>query len=1080
MANVTIGEVIGLLSNVSAKLSDRLKTLESSKEDSESSKEDYNIEGGPKSEKLPEIISFLDGHLSDIKDQNDLKITLLGNIDNNISKLLGNLGNSNTKVSSPEIIREFKKDIPKKTALKNETNKEPNSTGLLKSIKKTLPDKQTEKKPRSVVEKATPVIVNNFSKSALNDISSLITKPTKKEDKPEKQGGVLDGIKKLIGPAILVLGGLGALVAGLMTDGPLTGFLKILSKGGISGGIKMFSSLLSKQIAFFTKGLKALLPEKLLTDIVSKAKGFLSSIGKFLLKPFSALGGKAAGSGIFKTLTSLFGKLLKPVLKRIPGIGSLISWAFAVKRFKNGQLVRGLIDVASGIASLFPGPGTLISIGLDVLNAFLDFKASKEEKITGEGEAKNSFGDAVKSIFGKYIKPILKRIPGIGTLLSFADGYKKFKEGNIIGGLLNVVSGIATMIPGVGTAISIGLDILNSFLDKKSEENDKKKGSGFSLSKFFGKIKDKLLNSFPLKNLFMFWGGIKKVFKGDFKEGFKQMAFAIPFVKPLSDWLFGSDEEKDKESEPPKKKSIFTVMKEAVLKKLRAWWQKAPGWLKYAAEKMLPDHVVKLLNDGKPVETDSEVNESEPAPTEPASPNPPSVNSSTRSRGRRRSGSSSADAVSPPQSSATAIETPPATPVSRAAETAGAVSPSQSSATAIETPPATPVSRAAETAGVVLPNKEQDTTSEPGSSKLQKFYNTSTGDKRSANTISSAGNLLFTKAFANQKLDDLQFNRVEIDKEEYLKAKRNGRIAISEQDGKYYKYSRYPYNKSKLLENSLYLAERKKKISPKSILEAGIEDPSIIGEVVSTFGDPERIQEGDKYMSEFKSLTNMSEGSENLMDYIKNKAIELIKSGKIKELEDIKNAAGGASNKAKPKLLKNFDFIDGKSEPIIMNDEEKLFKDVKGKFDAILNKKQLDDVDNTIQDGLSSEFKVPPVSLPQDKFMDKIQPLKSKFTNITKPFDLKDFIKPVSKPSELKTKKDKEISPEAKLLEQMYNLSSENYKKHTELLEESLTTLRDIQDNIINSQGTNTIVNTANITNTETKKLRVFQENNTY
>jgi hypothetical protein len=373
-----------------------------------------------------------------------------------------------------------------------------------------------KKAPRQVVKKAEPVIVTDFGKKAEQDLGRLSGDPSSKDGKDGDPGkGGMGFLKKFIGPALLVLGGLAALVTGLMSDGPLKGLLKILSKGGIIGGVKLFQKMASKQIGKFTGQFAKILPKDLFKNVITKATGFLKGIGKFLLAPLKKLGGKAAGKGLFGTITKLFGKFLKPVMKRIPGIGSLISWGFAISRFKSGDLVGGLIDVASGIATLFPGIGTGISIGLDVLNAFLDTKKGGDE-----------------------VKPA---------------------------------------------------------------------GSGFKMGEFFGNIKDKIMNNFPIKNLVQFWSGVGKVFKGDFKEGFTQMAFAIPFMKPLANFLFGEREEVDPETgEVTKKKSIMSAVKDSVMKKLRNMWGKMPKWLKWGAEKVLPDSIIKKLSSGEAISFDDD------------------------------------------------------------------------------------------------------------------------------------------------------------------------------------------------------------------------------------------------------------------------------------------------------------------------------------------------------------------------------------------------------------------------------------------------------------------------------------------
>ena len=262
------------------------------------------------------------------------------------------------------------------------------------------------------------------------------------------------------------------------------------------------------------KGLGAKLIEpgligKMISTVKTKVKSVFSSIKGALLKPFKLFKGGAVG-GIFKKVGGMLFKLLKPVLKRIPGIGSMISWAFAVSRFKSGDVVGGLIDVASGIATLFPGVGTAIGIGLDVLNAFLDSKKGKEEKV----------------------KPA---------------------------------------------------------------------GSGFKMSDFFGKIKDKIMNNFPIKNLVEFWSGAGMVMSGNFKEGFSKMAFAIPFMKPLSDWLFGapdSDTGERSGGAMVKFKSFGPILKKALFKKMKAGWSSMPKWAKVLARKFMPETLLNELDDG--------------------------------------------------------------------------------------------------------------------------------------------------------------------------------------------------------------------------------------------------------------------------------------------------------------------------------------------------------------------------------------------------------------------------------------------------------------------------------------------------
>jgi len=160
---------------------------------------------------------------------------------------------------------------------------------------------------------------------------------------------------------------------------------------------------------------------KLFSSMFSKISNVLSSLGaipKAIMKFFSNMGGsglgkvigsvtKLAGGSIFK----LLGVGLKQIAKRIPFIGALISFKDAYDRIKSGDVVGGLISIGSGIASFFPGIGTVISIGLDVLNMFLDKKAADPNSAVSKiknfiKDIPSKIADTVTSIFG-FFKDVL-------------------------------------------------------------------------------------------------------------------------------------------------------------------------------------------------------------------------------------------------------------------------------------------------------------------------------------------------------------------------------------------------------------------------------------------------------------------------------------------------------------------------------------------------------------------------------------------------------------------------------------------------------------------------------------------------
>lgn len=245
-----------------------------------------------------------------------------------------------------------------------------------------------------------------------NILKGLFTKE-KVQEKPASGGLGLLG-----GGIALLLGGLAALVTGLMTDGPFKGLLKILSKAGLSGGIK----LLETAAKLFIGGLKELLmaPINLLDDAAKLiGKIFGKETYKAVLKPLRGM------TGLFTKMLSGLAKTLTPLLKKLPLIGTIISWGFAYSRFKSGDVVGGVIDILSGIATIFPGVGTAIAIGLDVLNAFLDFKgggataeASDKKGNIAKGWLENAWNYWKEQILNV---PLIKNITDLGNAFSQGD-----------------------------------------------------------------------------------------------------------------------------------------------------------------------------------------------------------------------------------------------------------------------------------------------------------------------------------------------------------------------------------------------------------------------------------------------------------------------------------------------------------------------------------------------------------------------------------------------------------------------------------------------------------------------------------
>jgi hypothetical protein len=88
------------------------------------------------------------------------------------------------------------------------------------------------------------------------------------------------------------------------------------------------------------------------------------SVGKSGMEMLGKGGSKGVEKGGAKALEKTAGKSL---LKKIPGVGLAIGGALAVDRAIDGDLVGATGELASGLASLVPGVGTIASLAIDGL-----------------------------------------------------------------------------------------------------------------------------------------------------------------------------------------------------------------------------------------------------------------------------------------------------------------------------------------------------------------------------------------------------------------------------------------------------------------------------------------------------------------------------------------------------------------------------------------------------------------------------------------------------------------------------------------------------------------------------------------
>lgn len=310
----------------------------------------------------------------------------------------------------------------------------------------------TKRKRGKVLEEVINIKVTEFGDKALNQLSKILGGLVTKEKetvKPSVKRPDNTFLKKLLSLAPLLLPiaftALKAL-AGLTGDKVLdflsnlfpklfdTKAIGVLLKG-ITGkiknlfieGIKAFKE--TKAAKFFSNFLDDILKgfkeNKIIQGIFGETGIFAKVFGKagFFSKMFGEgsmfvslfkEGGvalKVLKGGVF---AKLFTGVGKTIFKRIPLLGSIFNFYDSYQAFTNNDYLKGFISLFSGIANIFPGYGTLISIGLDVLNYILDTKSFEPFKYEmNQGRFLGAFG--------KLGDMLVKKVPFVKWFYDLAE-----------------------------------------------------------------------------------------------------------------------------------------------------------------------------------------------------------------------------------------------------------------------------------------------------------------------------------------------------------------------------------------------------------------------------------------------------------------------------------------------------------------------------------------------------------------------------------------------------------------------------------------------------------------------------------
>ena len=176
-----------------------------------------------------------------------------------------------------------------------------------------------------------------------------------------------------------VLGGLGALVL-LNFAGPIITLVKVVKKAvQILLKFGKFVKNLPKRLRVTRKLIQRSFKKKFGQKVGQKVGTKVTQkIGQKVVK-------KGVTKGIAKAATKSAAKGVgKSLLKKIPFVGLGLGAAFAIDRLRKGDWSGALLELGSGAASMIPGAGTALSVGLDAALIAKDVNDAKNEGTSGD------------------------------------------------------------------------------------------------------------------------------------------------------------------------------------------------------------------------------------------------------------------------------------------------------------------------------------------------------------------------------------------------------------------------------------------------------------------------------------------------------------------------------------------------------------------------------------------------------------------------------------------------------------------------------------------------------------------------
>ena len=352
---------------------------------------------------------------------------------------------------------------------------------------------------------------------------------------------------------------------------------------------------------------------KRVTDTLSGIGRFVSGTADLVVSGFKAIGeiggvafkllGGGGGGMLGKMLSGtmkFLGKMLQPLLKKLPVIGAIMGVGFAFARFQKGEIIPAALELVSAILTFIPGIGTLGSILIDGALMLYDLdKQKKEDAAKGVKPAEGGMMSKIGKWMADWILPVVKYLPVIGSFFYFADAIKAYESKDMASGTTNLIRGLVALVGGKGLVdlVDKGLPVVMSlFTDKVEggEETKEAKGGFFSwLGTAFSDYVKPYLKYLPVIGTIMYGMEAWDAFKaGDWKGGFGLMGRAllaiVPGLNAGIDWItsFFTDKQEGGEEAQESKGGFFTWVKEKFAEHVKPHLDKLPilAPIKYGSE----------------------------------------------------------------------------------------------------------------------------------------------------------------------------------------------------------------------------------------------------------------------------------------------------------------------------------------------------------------------------------------------------------------------------------------------------------------------------------------------------------------